>query len=232
VKYVVMSDLDQPMWTYYHEELPRVQAHLERHFRIADDYPLDDGSWIVVLEAGPDRGETWLDLFLALPDARRWTLDEERRQQPDDRPITRLVARHNRRSMPMRLGHWGGGIDYTFTVPEHARFEAGVGYRGMVSMDDLHVHPRRSHMVVEVGQDGVFEEVARQKVTDVQQGGRHWTPIEVDLSRFAGRKITLRLTIDPKVPIAERDLSWWASPRIVVVDPPPSVPAEELDQET
>jgi hypothetical protein len=87
-------------------------------------------------------------------------------------------------------------------------------------------------MVVEVGQDGVFEEVARQKVTDVQQGGRHWTPIEVDLSRFAGRKITLRLTIDPKVPIAERDLSWWASPRIVVVDPPPSVQAEELDQET
>ena len=119
----------------------------------------------------------------------------------------------------MRLGYWGGGIDYEFRVPEHARFEAGVGYRGMVSLEDLHVHPRRSQMVVEVGHDGVFEEVLRQKVTDVQMGGRHWTPISTDLSRFAGERITLRLTIDASVPIAERNLSWWASPRIVVAPP-------------
>ncbi|MGH0030634.1 MAG: hypothetical protein ACQGVC_12645 [Myxococcota bacterium] len=233
VKFVVISDLDQPMWTYYHEELPRVQQYLERHFRIADGYPLDDGSWIVVLEHGEDRGETWLDLFRELPNARRWILDEQRRERPDERPITRLVARHNRRSMPMRLGHWGGGIDYTFVVPENARFEAGVGYRGMVSLEDLHVHPRRSHMVVEVGRDGVFEEVLRHKVADVQGGGRRWTPVEADLSRFAGQEITLRLTIDAAVPIAERDMSWWGSPRIVVADAPAqatSVAPEELDQ--
>jgi hypothetical protein len=225
VNYVVMSDLDQPMWTYYHEELPRVQAYLERYYRIADGYPLDDASWIVILQRGEDRGETWLDLFGELPNARRWILDANREQQPDERPITRLVARHGRRSMPMRLGYWGGGLDYEFTVPDHARFEAGVGYRGMVSLEDLHVHPRRSFMVVEVGRDGVFEEVLRQKVTDVQMGGRHWTPVEVDLSRFAGEAITLRLTIDATVPIAERDLSWWASPRIVA-DPPPWIEPE------
>jgi hypothetical protein len=214
-----MSDLDQPMWTYYHGELPRVQAYFERHFRIADGYPLDDASWIVILERGEDRGETWLDLFEELPHARRWILDANREQQPDERPITRLVARQNRRSMPMRLGYWGGGIDYTFTVPEHAHFEAGIGYRGMVSLEDLHVHPRRSHMVVEVGRDGEFEEVLREKVTGVQMGGRHWTPVTADLSRFAGEEITLRLTIDAAVPIAERDMSWWGSPRIVLRPP-------------
>jgi hypothetical protein len=216
VRFVVISDLDQPMWTYYSEELPEVQAYLERHFHIAERYPLDDASWIVVLERGPDRGATWLDLMEERPKARAWTLDENREQQPDDLPLARLVARHNRRSMPMRLGHWGGGIDYEFTVPEPgARFESGVGYRGMVSLEDLHVHPRRSHMVVEVGRDGRFEEVARQKVSGVGGAGRRWTPIQADLTPWAGQEITLRLTIDVAVPVAERDLSWWASPRIV-----------------
>lgn len=220
VKYVVMSDLDQPMWTYYHEELPRVQAYLERYYRIADGYPLDDASWIVILQRGEDRGKTWLDLFSELPHARRWILDADHHERPDKRPIARLVSRQNRRSMPMRLGYWGGGIDYEVTLPQHAHFEAGVGYRGMVSLEDLHVHPRRSYMVVEVGHDGVFEEVLRQKVSDVQMGGRHWTPVDADLSRFGGQHITLRLTIDAAVPIAERDLSWWGSPRIVVEAPP------------
>jgi hypothetical protein len=221
VRFVVISDLDQPMWTYYSEELPEVQAHLERHFHIAEGYPLDDASWIVVLERGPDRGATWLDLMQERPNARAWTLDENREQQPDERPLARLVARHNRRSMPMRLGHWGGGIDYVLSVPEEgARFESGVGYRGMVSLEDLHVHPRRSHMVVEVGHGGSFQEVARQKVSGVGGAGRRWTPIEADLSPWAGEQITLRLTIDVAVPVAERDLTWWASPRIVRGAPP------------
>lgn len=230
VKYVVMSDLDQPMWTYYRKELPRVQEYLERYYRIADGYPLDDASWIVVLQRGEDRGETWLDLFDELPNARRWILDENREQQPDERPVTQLVARHNRRSLPMRLGHWGGGLDYELTVPERARFEASVGYRRLASLASLHVHPRRSQMLVEVGRDGVFEEVLRHKVTDVQMGGRRWTPVEADLSRFAGETITLRLTIDAAAPIGERDMSWWGSPRIVVDPPAPTSAGEELDQ--
>lgn len=216
VRFVVISDLDQPMWTYYSEELPEVQAYLERHFRVAEGYPQDDASWIVVLERGPDRGPTWLDLMDERPNAQAWTLDEDRVRHPDELPPPRLVARQNRRSMPMRLGQWGGGIDYHFTVPEEgARFEAGIGYRGMVSLEDLHVHPRRSHMLVEVGQDGRFQEVARVKVSGMEGAGRRWTPIEADLTPWAGQEITLRLTIDVAVPVAERDLTWWASPRIV-----------------
>ena len=39
VRFVVMSDIDQPVYTYYSEELPRVQANLERHFRVPPDFP-------------------------------------------------------------------------------------------------------------------------------------------------------------------------------------------------
>ncbi|MCH7709111.1 MAG: glycosyltransferase family 39 protein, partial [Myxococcales bacterium] len=52
VRFVVMSDTDQPLWTYYSEELPRIQRHLERYYRVARGYPRDDASWIVILERG------------------------------------------------------------------------------------------------------------------------------------------------------------------------------------
>ena len=116
----------------------------------------------------------------------------------------------------MRLGAWGGGIDYEITLPEGARFESAVGYRGMVSLDALHDHPRRSEMVVEVGRDGEFEEVARVKVDDSKQGGRRWLPISADLSKYAGETVTLRLTIDVAIRTDGHELSWWASPRIVI----------------
>jgi len=218
VRFVVMSDIDQPMWAYYGEELPRVQKYLERHFRIPRSFPRDDASWILVLERGEDTGGSWMDLIDAAENAEAWTLDEERALKPVITPPPKLVSRHNRRALPMRLGAWGGGIDYRLRVPPNARFEAGVGYRGMVSLDDLHEHPQQTRMRVEVGVDGVFETVADQKVSDARMEGRRWTDLSVDLSRFAGRDIILRLSAVPEIPTAKRNLSWWASPRIIVAD--------------
>lgn len=216
VRFVVMSDIDQPMWAYYGEELPRVQKYLERHFRIPRSFPRDDASWILVLERGEDTGESWLDLIDAADGARAWTLDEARAEQEIAERPPRLVSRHNRRALPMRLGHWGGGIDFRFRVPPRARFEAGIGYRGMVSLEDLHEHPRRTRMLVQVGSDGVFETLAEQKVSDARLEGRRWTDLTVDLSRWEGREITLRLAALSELPVGTRNLSWWASPRIVV----------------
>jgi hypothetical protein len=139
----------------------------------------------------------------------------------------------------MRLGAWGGGIDYTFVVPPNAHFEAGIGYRGMISLDDLHEHPQRTHMLVQAGIDGVFETLADQKVSDARMEGRRWTDMSVDLSRFEGKEIVLRLAAAPEIPTGKRNLSWWASPRIVVADattqaqaqapaePPSAPPGEE-----
>ncbi len=60
-RYVVMTDIDQPVFTYYRDELPRVQRALERHYRIPADYLLPDSNWMIVLERGPDRGATSVD---------------------------------------------------------------------------------------------------------------------------------------------------------------------------
>ena len=224
IRYVVMSDLDGPMWTYYSDELPRVQDYLERHYDVADSYPLDDASWVLVLQRGEDRGKTVIDLMEQRDAADAWILDQNRERAPATNEPPRLVARQNRRPMAMSIGPWGGGLDYEITVPEGARFESGVGYRGMISLDELHEHPRRSQMVVEIGRDGVFEEVARQKVDDSRRGGRKWIPISVDLSKYAGETVTLRLSIDLASRAHGRNYSWWASPRIAI-DPATSSPA-------
>jgi hypothetical protein len=219
VRFVVMSDIDQPMWAYYSDELPRVQKYLERYFRIPRSYPRDDASWILVLERGEDQGPTWLDMIDRWDEARAWTLDEAHVEQVYTEKPPRLVSRQNRRALPIRLGPWGGGIDYTFTVPPRARFESGVGYRGMVSLEDLHEHPPRTTMVVSVRTGGAFETIAEQRVSDAPMEGRRWTDVSADLSRYAGQEITLRLAAVPDAPVGTRNLSWWASPRIVVDAP-------------
>jgi hypothetical protein len=189
-----MSDIDQPLWTYYSEELPRVWKHLERHYRVAPFFPLDDASFIVVLARSEDRGATLVDLVDESSEARGWI-----REVPGGEPVPaaappRLAARHNRRALPMRVGRFGGGIDYEVRIPE-----AG---------------PPRSHMKLSVGSDGVFETVLDARVDDSENGGRTWTPVEADLSRWGGERVTLRLELEPESPISEPELSWWGSPRL------------------
>ena len=227
VRYVVMSDTDQPLWTYYSDELPRVQKHLERYYRIPTFFPLDDHSWIIVLERGEDRGPTLIDLVDERPRARAWLRDRSGVERPDTEPPPKLVARHNRRPLPVRLGPLGGGIDYEIEVPPNARFQAGVGYRGMVSLDNLHEHPKRSRMVVSLGRDGRFEVLHSERVSDARRAGRGWTPLDLDLSAYAGERVTLRLELVPEVPLGRCETSPGggarasrALPRGVQVQPP------------
>jgi hypothetical protein len=183
VRYVVMSDIDQPLWTYYSDELPRVQKYLERYYRIPAFFPLDDHSWIIVLERGEDRGPTLIDLVDERPRARAWLRDRSGAERADTEPLPKPVAR-------------------------------GVGFRGMVSLDSLHEHPKRSRMVVSLGRNGRFEVLHSERVSDARHAGRRWTPLDLDLSAYAGEKITLRLELVPEVPLGQRDLTWWGSPRI------------------
>ncbi len=217
VRFVVMSDTDQPLWTYYSDELPAVWKHLERHYRVAPFFPLDDASWLIVLERGEDRGPTLVDLVDERARARAWLRHEKDGERvPATEPTPRLVARHNHRPVAVRVSRWGGGLDYDLRVPEAgARFQAGIGYRGMVSDDGFWGHPSHSDMVVSVGRDGAFEEVLRVRVDDSKKAGRTWTPIEGDLSSWAGQRITLRLSLEPERAIRkDAELTWWGSPRI------------------
>ncbi len=226
VRYVVMSDVDQPSWTYYADELPAVQEHLERHYAIPPYFPLDDASWLVVLERGVDRGPTAIDLIAERPRARAFVRDAPGEERDEPSPPPRLAAHQNRRPLAMRLGRFGGGIDYEIEVPAAARFEAGVGFRGMASLDDLHEHPRRSRMRVLVRRAGAdFEELVTVRVDDSRKAGRRWTSAEADLAAWAGERVTLRLELVPEVALDPRaDLVWWGSPRIAL---PPEVGASQ-----
>jgi hypothetical protein len=91
----------------------------------------------------------------------------------------------------------------------------------MVSLEDLHEHPKRSRMRVLARRPGSeFAELASVRVDDSRDGGRRWTPVEADLSAFAGERIVLRLELDPEVALEPgADLAWWGSPRVVAAPP-------------
>jgi hypothetical protein len=222
VRFVVMSDIDQPIYTYYADELPAVQAYLERHFRVAPEFPLDDWSWIAVLGRGRDRGPTAIDLIAERPRARAWIRGEDGRVAPATQVPQRLAARLLHRPLPVALGALGGGLDFELEIPPAAVFQAGIGYRGLVSVDHQYIHPAGTTLAVSIARDGsstadpVFEELAAVRVDDGPRAGRRWTPLAVDLAPWAGERVTLRLEVRAAQPIRGDLLAWWGSPRIAL----------------
>ncbi len=218
VRYVVMSDLDQPHFTYYSDELPGVWRYLERHFRIPEDFRLDDASWIAVLERTGDRGPTVLDLHALRPDAQLWQRSESGERRAAGRPLPRLAARHLNRPFPIELGARGGGADFDVTLPERARFRSAVGFRGLVALDNQYVHPRHTTAVVSIRprDEPDFRQVAAHAIDDHPRGGRRWVPLEADLSAWAGERVTLRIELRARRSLRPGEIGWFGSPRITV----------------
>ena len=109
---------------------------------VAPYFPVELDTWILVLERAGDRGATAIDL-IARP-AHAWVRDEPGQERDEPEPAPRLPARHNRRSLGMRLGQWGGGLDWQIDVPKGARLQLDTGFLGMASTDDIHEHPLMS----------------------------------------------------------------------------------------
>ncbi len=216
VRFVVMSDIDQPIYTYYSDELPAVWDYLERHFRVPIGYPTDDYNWIMVLARGPDRGATAVDLVAERDHAEHWVRDESGRISGAPTTPQRLAAKLLKRPLPVALGARGGGIDFEVDIPANAVFQAGVGYRGLVSVDHQYIHPPGTTLEVSIRSDDDFETLASVRIDDRLRAGRSWTPLEADLSAFAGRRVTLRLEVKAERPPAPGDLSWFGSPRIAL----------------
>jgi hypothetical protein len=214
VRFVVMSDIDQPIYTYYSDELPAVWDYLERHFRIPIGYPIDDYNWIMVLARGPDRGATAIDLVTERSRGRAWVRDRDGRVSDALEIPQRLASRQLRRPLPITLGPGGGGIDFDLSIPPGAVFQAGVGYRGLVSVDHQYIHPLGTTLVVSVRGDGEFEPVASARIDDRLRAGRSWVPIEADLTAYGGRRVALRLEVRASRRIPPGKLSWFGSPRI------------------
>ena len=218
VRFVVMSDIDQPLYTYYAEELPAVWAYLERHFRIPSDFPLDDASWINVLERGPDRGASAVDLGAGFGAVRAFIRGPDARELPVAAAALRLAARQLRRPLPVALGPRGGGLDFDLDIPARGVLQTAVGLRNLVSSAGAHLHPPHSTAFISIRtrEAGDFAPLAAVPVDAGPAGGRRWRAIEVDLARFAGRRVTLRLEFRAESVAESRRLAWFGSPRIAL----------------
>jgi hypothetical protein len=216
VRYVVMSDVDQPAMTYYRDELPAVQAYLERHFRIPEELLGDEVHWLVVLEPGPDRGATALDLIERAGEARPFLRDVDGAGREAPRFTDRLSTKYNRRPLGFHLGPRGGGLDFDLELPAGAVFQADAGLWLVAGLEDLYRLPPRSLLRVSLGRGGAFTPIAETPVMGGGADWRRWTPLEADLSAWAGQRVTLRIELITEHTPAPEDLGYVGSPRIAV----------------
>ena len=135
-----------------------------------------------------------------------------------------MAARHFNRPFPIELGALGGGIDFPVEVPADAVFQAGVGYRGVVSNDHQYIHPPVTTAIVSVrlGDAPEFVELAAIAIDDHPRSGRQWSPVEIDLAPYAG-PATLRLEFRAKRRLGRDRVAWFGSPRIALRPPAPGL---------
>jgi hypothetical protein len=215
-RYVVMSDIDQPVFTYYRDELPEVQNFLERHFRIPEEFLGRKSNWMLVLARGPDRGATHTDLIDIASKGKPWIRNRDGSFAWGHVSGDPIATAQNRRLLPIVLGVGGGGIDFDLKIPEDAIFQADVGFPEATGFKAVYKHPPATQMVLSIKTDGEFKRLAAKKVLTTTKAVRRWTPFEVDLSEFAGQDVTLRLQLRTSRPFRRVELAWWGSPRIAI----------------
>jgi hypothetical protein len=214
VRFVVMSDVDQPALTHYRDELPGVQAYLERHYQPIEELGDDRSFYVTLLERGRDRGETLVD-FVRRSSSGRSFIRAGGERRPVEALDTFLPTRRNRRPLGFRLGPEGGGIEFDFEVPPHAVFEASASLGGLITADRLLTVPEHSTVVVSIGQNE-----AMTRIAEVALGGYvspRWIPIEADLGPWAGQHVTMRFELirsPDERPSARTRIGYLGSPRV------------------
>ncbi len=218
VRYVVMSEIDQPLFLYYRDELPAVASYLERFFRVPNEYQAHP-SWILVLERGEDRGPAMIDLFELRSQARAWTRGVDGVERDNVAAPPELASRQNRRPLAFELGSGGGGLDFSIEVPDDAIFRADVGIPTLEG-ERQYQHARGVRLEALVGDNaGRFQLVYSEPIGFRSGRANPWRPIEVDLSGFAGRSITLRLQAVASKKIPPGSHAWWGSPILAAKQP-------------
>ncbi len=218
VRFVVMSDVDQPAMTYYRDVLPRVQAHLERFYHIPRSLLGGQVHWLVVLEKGRDRGPTAIDLVERSSSATAWTRNAEGIEAEADRFTDVLPTKYNRRPVGFYLDEGGGGLDYRLRIPEEPSvFQADVGLWVVSGAKDIYVHPERVRMRVSIDAGDGFKPLVSLPAMGPGSDFRRWNSMQAELSRFAGQDVTLRLELQPTdEPTIPRSIGYYASPRIAL----------------
>jgi hypothetical protein len=122
----------------------------------------------------------------------------------------------------------GGGVDFELELPADAVFRADMPTE-MISMESGVVVPPGGYFLLSVGHDGGFRPLARERFFAEHKTKGEWRPLEVDLSAYAGQKITLRLELTPDTVYAHRITNeghglrmfgWVGSPHIAAPGEP------------
>jgi len=213
VRWVAMSDVDQPLYTFYRDELPAVQRYLERHYRVR---PLGRvPGWLTLLERREDRGPTVVDLFDERAGGARWVRGAD--GLPGPAPAQpKLETRLNRRPLALALGPRGGGIDFRLDVPPGAVFQASVGLRALRGVSDTYHHARGVELRVVAGRGERLRVLRSVRVLAGAHRGLRWTPLAVDLAGLAGPDLHIRLSVASEEPIPPGRWAFWGSPRIAI----------------
>ncbi len=83
-------------------------------------------------------------------------------------------------------------------------------------MADFHIHPQQATLVVSIGREGEFRKLHSVRIDDSERAGRHWSPVQVDLTPYGGQRVTLRLEAVPDAFFGADSFTWWGSPRIAL----------------
>jgi hypothetical protein len=223
VRFMVMSDIDQPLYTFYSDELPNVSRYMERHFDMPRFFRARFESWIYAVERVPDRGPASTD-FWDVRDLGEYWIRNADGSVESAWPPPRLGLHFNRRPLGLRLGTRGGGVDFAgIEIPPNAVFQSSVGLENMSSTIDFHKHPKNSRLVLWVAREGEeFERIHEQSVFTLnyrKTAGRDWIPFDADLSDYAGETVSVRLEFEIDRNIKPDMVSWFGSPRIAVRPP-------------
>ena len=70
---------------------------------------------------------------------------------------------------------------------------------------------KRARMAVSIIEG---ETVTELGASELRRGRDEWSGVEYDLSRFAGRRIVLRLEATSEAILSTGKWAWWGSPRV------------------
>ncbi len=203
-----------------------VHAYLERYFRIPADFPIDSNQWIVVYERGVDRGNPVIDLVEAAPGAQALgggSVGTFLRTIPY-RVFQSALSDTCVSPIPVPVGPGGGGVDFEIDVPERARFQTDVGIFAVATTKGAWNRWWGATYSVSIVRGDTSERVIEVPLPPDPEGEGDWQPIDLDLSRWAGQRVVLRLQVDPDKARNRVRVGWWGSPRIVVSDAAPRTP--------
>jgi glycosyltransferase involved in cell wall biosynthesis len=103
------------------------------------------------------------------------------------------------------------GSDNTRSPGLIARMVRGIRERNDVGIAS------RYRFIVSIAERGELRPLGSKEVAfDEDNPGRRWSPFEVDLSQYAGRRVTLRLEAIPSPPGRRGGVALFGSPRILL----------------